>query len=160
MSDVYRVLNNTLTQIVRLVCIDFLLFMSSNSDSLYQQFRQLLQQLQQGLAEPTHAQGELRTRIAHIQQLFQTQIVPLADAENGASSTQRQSIQIEINKQLRLLETDVIFLQAARQAATVQQRKQQMSHRLEILLQYCDACLALQSEESVANSLEPPTEIS
>lgn len=113
---------------------------------LYQQFQQLLHQLQLELDGPTTDSAKLRASIAQLQQMFQAEIVPIAVAEDRVNS-QLQSIQIEINKQLRLLETDGIFLQAARQPVTVQQRKQQMHHRLEILLQYCDASLSLQLEE-------------
>lgn len=52
-----------------------------------------------------------------------------------------QSIQTEINKQLRLLGTDILFLQAARQPATVHQRQTQLSDRLSVLIQYCEAVL-------------------
>lgn len=134
--------------------------MTSVSHSLYQQFQQLLRQFQRQLTDPVTAHAEVRSHLAQLQQMFQAQIVPLTEVEDEAISTQLQSIQIEINKQLRLLETDAIFLQAARQPTTVQQRKQQMNYRLETLLQYCDVSLALQPEAAISTSLEPPTEMS
>lgn len=111
-----------------------------------QQFQQRLQQLKTKMIEANIVPEVFRTEVLQIQQLFQTQLVPIdlaSDADNAAESRviQIQAIQTEVNKQLRLLETDAIFLQAARQPVTIQQRKQQIHQRLDLLLRYCDAIL-------------------
>jgi hypothetical protein len=53
-----------------------------------------------------------------------------------------QSYQTEINKQLRLLEMDLMFLKAARQEATIEQRWGGMGDRIHLLILYCDAILS------------------
>jgi hypothetical protein len=53
-----------------------------------------------------------------------------------------QSYQTEINKQLRLLEMDLMFLKAARQGATIEARWKGMGDRIHLLILYCDAILS------------------
>jgi Mg2+ and Co2+ transporter CorA len=114
----------------------------------YQQLEQLLQQFQAALGQAETPTAELRTTVLDMQHRFQSQILPLAatleSTEDRTEDRNRiDALQLEINKQLRLLETDTLFLQAARQPETAQQRKQQMQSRLEMLLRYCDGILAL-----------------
>jgi hypothetical protein len=52
-----------------------------------------------------------------------------------------QAIQVEINKQLRLLKTDRLFLRSAKQAHIVDQRLQQMTDRLTLLERYGEMIL-------------------
>lgn len=105
----------------------------------YQTFRQELDHLQNA---PLERGSPILKDFQTLQQFFQQRILTLdLDSLDPAHATQIQSIQIEINKQLRLLAADVPFLQAARQAATVQQRQAQMHDRLKLLLQYCDVIL-------------------
>lgn len=54
-----------------------------------------------------------------------------------------RSIQTEINKEMRLLNADVIFLNTAKQPTTIQQRQQQIGDRLQSLRQYGEAALSL-----------------
>lgn len=112
---------------------------SANDYLAYQQFERLLQRLQTSLADQTWSATALKTEISQLQQLFQTQLAadtPIANEPNSI-----QAIQTEINKQLRLLETDVLFLQAARQPTKIQQRQQQIVDRINLLLNYCAAIL-------------------
>jgi hypothetical protein len=53
-----------------------------------------------------------------------------------------RSYQTEINKQLRLLKIDLMFLKSARQAATTEQRWKLMDDRLHLLSVYCEALLS------------------
>lgn len=82
----------------------------------------------------------LQAAFLEAQQLFQLQIAgtdlsPL----DAAIATKLQSLFVEINKQLRLIGVDLMFLQAARQPATTQKRQKQMGDRLQLLLTYCTA---------------------
>ncbi|NEO28644.1 MAG: heterocyst frequency control protein PatD, partial [Kamptonema sp. SIO4C4] len=52
-----------------------------------------------------------------------------------------QSIQTEINRTMRLLQTDVLFLQASRQMATRQQREQGCLQKIDKLIQFCHTLL-------------------
>jgi hypothetical protein len=71
-----------------------------------------------------------------IEQHFRTQILAVTTDDNP-----RQAIHVEINKQLRLLKTDVLFLRSAKQASTQDQRVQQMRDRLTLLERYCEMIL-------------------
>lgn len=84
-----------------------------------------------------------------VQEFFQTQILDSnseAIAQGNTSSASEASIlayYVEINKQLRLLESDLVLLQAARNPATFEQRTKQASDRLNMLVGYCDALLTI-----------------
>lgn len=87
----------------------------------------------------------LQSAFLEAQQLFQMQMMSLAmDELEPAIATKLQSIQIEINKQLRLLAMDVMFLQTARKSVTAQQRQAQMGDRIQLLLNYCQAILEME----------------
>jgi len=66
-----------------------------------------------------------------------------------------QSFQVEINKQLRLLGMDVLFLKSARQVTTIAQRRSQMGDRVQILIQYCDAVLGFQEQGKEGQNVLP-----
>jgi hypothetical protein len=79
---------------------------------------------------------ELRQSIRILQQFFQEQIVPLDSDE-----WHERSYRTEISKQLRLLDVDVLFLQGAKQKATIETRLKAISDRISILTGYCQAVL-------------------
>jgi hypothetical protein len=54
---------------------------------------------------------------------------------------QHHSVHVEINKQLRLLKTDCLFLRSAKQPHMVDQRLQQIADRLTLLERYCEMIL-------------------
>ncbi len=108
----------------------------------YQEFFQTLQQLQDQVAVPEPDQSTLQGDLTAAQQQFQQDILSLGlEGVPETHLARVQSYQTEINKQLRLLGMDILFLQAARQSATVQQRQAQMSDRIRLLIQYCEALL-------------------
>ena len=112
----------------------------------YQTFKQDLDAMQQILAQPDDNRLALKTKAAALQRYFRELLLslPLHDLA-PALQDWVQSYHVEIDKQLKLLGVDVLFLQAARQSATTQQRQQQMHDRLDILQRYCEALLG--SEE-------------
>ncbi|MFO5470151.1 MAG: heterocyst frequency control protein PatD, partial [Dolichospermum sp.] len=63
-------------------------------------------------------------------------IVPLVDA-----NSREQSYKTEINKQLRLLEVDMMFLQGAKQLTTLQSRLKTIEERIDTLIRYCQAII-------------------
>jgi hypothetical protein len=111
----------------------------------YNAFQRSLQQLQQ--AAETVDRPQLQAAFQTAQQIFQQQIIPLeaisleTEAIVPTTAVRIRSIQVEINKQLRLLATDLLFLQAARLSATASQRQQQICDRIELLLRYCEAVI-------------------
>lgn len=110
--------------------------MSLSSDK-YQVLVNLLEQLRTDVSNLQVSTPELSGRVATLQKLFTEEIIPLAADANS----REQSYQTEISKQLRLLAVDVMFLQGAKQTATVQTRLKTIGDRLSILMQYCQAVL-------------------
>jgi hypothetical protein len=109
----------------------------------YETFQQALAQLQSFVSQNNVDGTTLQAEFLEVQQFFQLQIISLElDSLNPVEAAYVQSIQTEINKQLRLLGMDVMFLQAARQSVTAQKRQVQMRDRLTQLMQYCEALLA------------------
>jgi len=106
----------------------------------YQAFATLLEQLRSDLIANQLDAPRLRQYTTSLQQFFRQKIVPLADEDANSPNVGRvQSYQTEMSKQLRLLEIDVMFFQAARQASTAQQRVDAISDRLTTLIEYCNA---------------------
>jgi predicted nucleic acid-binding protein len=114
----------------------------------YQKLEQLFQQLQMKTAVETVTSADLKSELSEIQQIQQQvaafQLEP-SDQEtiDFDFQAQFQPIQTEVTKQLRLLETDLLFLQTARQPAKAQHYKQRIADRLTLLQRYCAAILAL-----------------
>ncbi|MDX2215006.1 MAG: heterocyst frequency control protein PatD [Oculatellaceae cyanobacterium bins.114] len=113
----------------------------------YLTLRQTLTQSQLFIAAETVDLKLLRASLQAIKTQFQQQILSLdLDAVDPTVGLKLQSIQTEISKQLRLLEVDLLFLQTARQSATVQQRYTQISDRLTMLIRYCEMVLGTEEE--------------
>lgn len=132
----------------------------------YQEFCQHVGQVQSHVAQPlTFTQPQalvlrvafLKSEITQLQHSFRDDILSLtAIADSTASENdpamvnellpeiahRLRAIQVEIDKQLKLLSMDVLFLQTARQATTAEQRQQQMGDRLEQLERYCALVLS------------------
>lgn len=108
----------------------------------YQEFKQVLEQMQQTIAMPLPELPRLQQSLLEVQQFFQQIVRSLSINDLGPADAARvQSYQTEMSKQLRLLGMDVMFLQAARQSETIQQRQAQVSDRLQTLIGYCEALL-------------------
>ena len=108
----------------------------------YQEFRQTLERLQVLTSQPEFDRSTLKADTLTVQQFFQDQVRSLNLEALDAIAEQRSlSFHVEINKQLRLLAIDVMFLQTAKQSATSQQRLEQVSDRVSTLIRYCDALL-------------------
>lgn len=102
----------------------------------------MLEGMQHALAEGSVDAKELRQNFLAAQQFFQQQIVSLDSNElDAADETRVRSYSTEMSKQLQMLGTDVMFLQAARQQQTATLRQNQISQRLQTLLGYCNAIL-------------------
>ncbi len=108
----------------------------------YQEFQQRVQALQAFVLTSNPDGAMLQNQFQQIQQLFQQTIVASDwDESMPDNAANVQSFHTEINKQLRLLGMDVMFLRTARQSATYQKRQQQMSDRLGMVLTYCQALM-------------------
>ncbi|MBW4661516.1 MAG: heterocyst frequency control protein PatD [Drouetiella hepatica Uher 2000/2452] len=106
----------------------------------YRHFQQMLYLLQTQLEQSDRPQ--LQESLAAAQTYFQEQILSVEpETFEPAEASRIYSFQVEINKQLRLLNTDLMFLQTARLSATQSQRRQQIGDRLTLLLRYCEGIL-------------------
>lgn len=107
----------------------------------YQKLRQAVERLQVELAH-LEKNTDLMPTFLNVKHLFQLQIVTLSSDELTPEMQNKvRSYQTEIHKQLRLLGTDLTFLQAARQTSTLEQRRTQIQERLTTLIGYCEVLL-------------------
>lgn len=80
-----------------------------------------------------------KTEVDTLKSLFQNQIQSIQ-----TESYLIHSVLVEIDKQMRLLNMDAMFLQTARQLETAQQRMGQLRDRLARLQEYCQGILAIE----------------
>lgn len=110
----------------------------------YQDFQKALEQLQKTVTAKDLQESALLDNVREVQKLFQSQIANLSAEDCAPDDASRwQSIQTEIYKQMRLLQTDVMRLQASRSYATSLSRTSSVSDRINTLIQYCQALLQL-----------------
>ncbi len=103
----------------------------------YQEFGQVVGQLQQLVSTPSLNPADFQAGCQQMQEIFQCQIASLTGEELADETVSLwQSSQTEIHRQLKLLETDWLFWQAARQPATAQKRQQAIAQRLAAIACY------------------------
>ena len=113
----------------------------------YETLKQLVGELHQTLTLPDSSGLVLKAQSTALQQFFREQVLSLqSDILSPAIQHWVQSYHVEIDKQVRLLSVDILFLQAARQSTTTEERRQQVCDRLGILKRYCDALLGAGDE--------------
>jgi len=104
----------------------------------YQAFQQALEQMGRTITATDLELAMLQENFQEVQQLFQNQILPLSADDIAPDFVSRwQSLQTEIYKQMRLLETDLMLLQASRSSSTRLSRQTGLTNRLNTLIQYC-----------------------
>ncbi|MGF1478464.1 MAG: heterocyst frequency control protein PatD [Cyanophyceae cyanobacterium] len=81
----------------------------------------------------------LQKNYLRVQQVFQQAMSLNSDQLNSDTAFLWQSVQTEIYRALRLLETDLLFLRSSKQAATVEQRLTNIQNRIEKVIGYCQA---------------------
>lgn len=110
----------------------------------YQELQRFLAQLIELLDAPEPPLPSLQAGIAQLQEFFQQRVVGLESSNLEPPEASRvRSVLVEIDKQLRLLKADGLFLKAARQTQTTQQRLAQVRDRLQLLQRYCEGLLQL-----------------
>jgi hypothetical protein len=108
----------------------------------YQKFKQVLEELHKAVIAKDFESVALPEQFQAVKQLFLTEVANLSADDFAVDIMSRwQSIQTEIYKQMRLLETDLMLLQASRSAATTQTRTANMCDRISTLIRYCEALL-------------------
>ncbi|NEO31259.1 MAG: heterocyst frequency control protein PatD [Symploca sp. SIO3C6] len=110
----------------------------------YQEFQQVLKQMHETAAAQDLQFPRLREQLQELQQLFNSQIVILSsDNLTPEYASRWQSLQTEIYKQMRLLDIDVMLLQASRSSATSLSRAANLRERINTLMVYCQTLLQL-----------------
>ncbi|MEG4799771.1 heterocyst frequency control protein PatD [Microcoleus sp. ARI1-B5] len=118
------------------------MILSEDRRHCYEELQQALEQLQRTVAQDNLDRAALAIEYKKVQQFFGNQIMRAPSGELDASQPPpEQSYLTEIHKQLRLLGTDVTFLQVAKQPATAQTRQTAAAERLNTLIGYCGAVL-------------------
>ena len=105
----------------------------------YQEFQQALEQLAIAARAGEPDGAKLAKSSEDLQQFFQLKILSLASDDLAPSALPSvRSYQTEMHKQLRLLATDMMFVRASRQTATLEERLSQVRARLQTLIGYCE----------------------
>jgi len=108
----------------------------------YQKFQKVLEQILERRADIDLDKATLPETLQNLQHLFKSEIITLsADDLDSEYAGRWQSVQTEFCRQMRLLETDVMLLQAARRAATLETRIAGICDRIKTLIQYCEVLL-------------------
>lgn len=108
----------------------------------YQDFQNALEQLQEIAIAQNLELDRLQENHQNVQQLFQEQIASLnADDVAPEYASRWQSLQTEIYKQIRLLQTDLMLFKASRSTVTSGSRLASLKTRINTLIGYCKAML-------------------
>ena len=114
--------------------------LSMSHSQAYQEFLTLLQKLNEDffLTKEDIEIKSVQTQFHTIKTLFQQKIAGLTGEELAPEiATRWQSLQTELYRELRLLETDILFWASARQLETREQRLLLVSDRLKRVIGYC-----------------------
>jgi hypothetical protein len=110
----------------------------------YQIFQTAVAKLAKDLTPATEPSPlDLKHQLTSLQATFRETVarIDLTDIPPPANH-RLQSLQVEITKELRLLQVDLLFLQTAKQPETVAHRQRQMQNRFGTLLRYCAIVLS------------------
>ncbi|MGL5060693.1 MAG: heterocyst frequency control protein PatD [Microcoleus sp.] len=125
------------------------MILSEERRSRYRKLQQALEELKRTASQDRLDRKVVAAEYKKVQQFFANQIMEASSSElESSKTTPEQPYLTEIHKQLRLLGTDVTFLQAARQPATVTSRQTGAIARLDTLIGYCSALLQKNSDAS------------
>ncbi|MGF1487517.1 MAG: heterocyst frequency control protein PatD [Prochloraceae cyanobacterium] len=111
-------------------------------DRIYRQLLNALLKLQNLSTADNLDLASLEKQYALVKEIFQTRALSLTEEGlDGAIASRWLSVQTEINRAIRLLQNDIIFLRSARQPATRQKRLKTVCDRIEQLIGYCRVLL-------------------
>lgn len=111
--------------------------MTQDYGALIDDLQEQLERLQISIAPQSDPASEIvkdwRRSLDEIQKFFQSKIINT----NLEITPQSLSLQVEIDKQLKMLSVDLSMLQTSRSQATWQKRHQQACDRFTLLARYC-----------------------
>jgi hypothetical protein len=112
--------------------------------ALYPPFQTLLHTLRSHSVQSHPDAPTLQEVLLEVQHYMQTTLLAIAPPDlDPALQAKLISYQTEISKELRLVGTDILFVQAAREPMKRQQRQAQLRDRLDRLIAYGDRILTL-----------------
>lgn len=117
------------------------MLLSEERRSRYRELQQALDDLKRTASENNLDRVAVVAKYRKVQQFFANQIMAGSSELDPQETPPEQPYLTEIHKQLRLLGTDVTFLQASRQPATAAARQTGAIARLDTLIGYCSALL-------------------
>ena len=112
----------------------------------YQEFLFLLEKLNNEflIGDEDIDLPSLKAEFQTVKVFFQRHIASLTIHDlDEAIAMQWQSLQTELYRELRLLETDILFFASSRTAETKLQRLRSLRDRVERMIKYCEAILKL-----------------
>ncbi len=111
---------------------------------VYENFVKVLVALSKAMTNPDISKTSWQGSFAQVQLTFEEEIIVLAVTElEGMELSRWQSLQTEIHRTMRLLQTEVMRWQTSRQEGTEQLRKDAVRDRVNQLIAYCQALLSL-----------------
>lgn len=130
------------------------MLLSEDRRSRYRELQQALDELKRTASQNNLDRAAVAAKYKKVQQFFANQIMAASSELDPRETHPEQPYLTEIHKQLRLLGTDVTFLQASRQPATAAARQTGAIARLETLIGYCSALLQKNSDASEASQVQ------
>ena len=118
--------------------------LSTLHNRAYQDFLSLLTDLSNLIVNSQPETNFIKTKLKFekLKQWFEQNIARLDEADIAPAYIPRwQAIQREINREFKLLTTDVLFLASARQDTTKNKRLKSIANRLDKLKGYCQGLL-------------------
>ncbi len=91
---------------------------------------------------PSESTPELKTSIRQAIELFEREIIPQdLDSLPDPIAGKMRSYVTESHRLLRLISMDALFIATTRDPTTIDLRSQAYRHKLDLLLQYCQAVI-------------------
>ncbi len=117
-------------------------------DRIYRELLEALLELQNLSIAPHIDSPSLEKQYALVKEIFNHRALKLTEeGMDGAIASRWLSVQIEINRAVRLLQNDLLFFRSARQSSTRQTRLKTLCDRIEQLIGYCRVLLQETKEE-------------
>jgi len=119
--------------------------LSASHDRAYQDFITLLTEFIQVVEteKPEFSKDIVNQEFQDLSAWFKLHIAVLGDRNlESAIASRWQSVQTEIQREFKLLATDILFLASARQNSTKQKRLKSINDRLSKLIGYCQIMLS------------------
>jgi hypothetical protein len=112
--------------------------LSTEQTSIWQRLLTILSNL------PTDSIPELKVGLRQAIELFEGQILTqnIEDSQNPNAGKMRSYL-TESHRLLRLLPLDVMFMEVSRHPTTTQERRQAYQDKLELLIRYTEAAIAI-----------------